>query len=72
MNLIKMVAIALIVVGTLGLVYGGFSYTKQTHDVKIGSFELSVDEKQSVPIPVWAGVGSIVAGCFLLVVGGKK
>ena len=72
MNLIKITAITLIVAGTMGLVYGGFSYTKQTHDVKIGTFELSVDEKQTVSIPVWAGVGGIALGCFLLVLGGKK
>jgi len=72
MNPIKTVAIVLIVAGGLGLLYGGFSYTKETHDLKIGPIELSVKEKQDVNIPVWAGIGAIVVGGLLLVFGGRK
>ena len=72
MNTIRIVAIALIVAGVLALVYGGFSYTKQTHDVKLGPIELSVKEKQTVNVPIWAGVGAIVVGGLLLVLGSKK
>ena len=66
MNPIKMLAVALIVAGGLGLLYGGFSYTKDTHQAKVGPIVLSVTEKESVNIPVWAGVGALVAGMFLL------
>jgi hypothetical protein len=66
MNNVKIAAVILIVAGTLGLVYGGFSYTKETHDAKLGPLELSVKEKQTVSIPVWAGVGAIAAGTMLL------
>lgn len=72
MNPIRLIAIVLIVAGALGLLYGGFSYTKQTHDVKLGPVEFSVKEKQDVNIPVWAGVAALVAGGLLLVFGGKK
>jgi len=72
MNGIKIAAIALIVVGALALAYGGFSYTKETHTGKIGPIELSVKEKQTVNIPLWAGVGAIVIGGVLLVYGGKR
>lgn len=68
MNAIKMLAIALIVAGSLGLVYGGFSYTKETHEAKLGPIELSVKETQTVNIPIWLGVGAIVAGVALLFV----
>jgi len=66
MNAIKMLAIVLIVAGSLGLLYGGFSYTKDTHQAKIGPIELSVQEKETVNVPIWAGVGAIVAGMALL------
>ncbi|MCM2318838.1 hypothetical protein D9M71_575300 [compost metagenome] len=72
MNAIKLVAIALIVAGALGLAYGGFSYTKDTTAVKLGSVELSVKEKETVNVPVWAGIAAIVAGGLLLVFGGKS
>jgi len=72
MNPVKLVAIVLIVAGALGLLVGGFSYTKETHDVKIGPVELSVKEKQDVNIPVWAGIAAIVVGGALLLFGNKK
>ena len=68
MNSTKIVAIVRIVAGLLGLAYGGFTYTKETHDVDMGPLHMSVDEKQTVNVPVWAGVGAILIGGFLLVV----
>ncbi len=68
----KIMAIVLIVTGILGLVYGTFSYTKETHEVKLGPLELTVKEKQTVNVPVWAGVGAIVAGGGLLLFARKK
>lgn len=72
MNPVRLVAIALVVVGAFGLIYGGFSYTKDTTVLKIGTLEVSAKEKQSVNVPMWAGVGCILLGGLLLVVGGKK
>ena len=72
MNAIKMLGIALLIAGLLGLVYGGFSYTKDTTAVKLGPIELTVKEKQTVNIPLWAGIASIIAGGALLVLGGKS
>jgi hypothetical protein len=68
MNAIKILAILLIVAGGLGLLYGGFTYTKDTHQAKLGPIELSVKDMQTVNVPVWAGVGAIVAGVILLFV----
>ncbi len=72
MNAGKLAGIVLIVAGVLALVYGSFSYTKETHEAKLGPVELSVKDKQTVNIPVWAGVGAIVIGGALLLLGGKK
>jgi len=68
MSAVKIVGIALIAAGILGLAYGGFSYTKETHEAKIGPLELSVTDKETVNVPVWAGVGAIVVGGLLLLV----
>ena len=62
MNGVKVLASALIVAGVLGLVYSSFSYTKSTHEAKLGPIELSVKDKQTVNVPVWADVGGIVVG----------
>ena len=59
-------ALVLIVAGVLALLYGGFTYTKTSHDTKIGPLEFSVKNKETVNIPVWAGIGAIVVGGVLL------
>ena len=66
MNALKILAIVLIAAGILALIYGGFTYTKSTHDAKIGPLELSIKDKETVNIPLWAGVGAIVVGGGLL------
>jgi uncharacterized membrane protein len=72
MNALKILGIVLIVGGILGLVYGGFSYTKETHEAKIGPITLSVTDKEQVNIPMWVGIGAVVVGGLILVFGSKK
>lgn len=72
MNSAKVAAIVLIVAGVLALAYGSFTYTKETHKTTLGPIELSVKDKETVNIPVWAGVGAIVIGGVLLLFGSKK
>jgi LPXTG-motif cell wall-anchored protein len=72
MNSVRILAIVLIVAGVLGLVYGSFSYTKKTHEAKLGPIELSVKDKQTVNVPVWVGVGGIAVGGALLLFSRKK
>ena len=68
----RIIGIVLIVAGLLALVYGGFTYTRETHTAKIGPLELSVKEKERVNVPLWAGVGGVAGGAALLLVAGKK
>jgi hypothetical protein len=72
MSAVKIFGVVLIVAGILGLAYGSFSFTKETHDAKIGPLEFQLKEKETVNIPVWAGVGAIVIGVVLFVVPLKK
>ena len=68
----KIAAIVLIVAGILGLAYGSFTYTKESHNAKVGPFEFAIKDKETVNVPVWAGVGAIVAGVVLLVARRKE
>lgn len=72
MSMQKILGIVLIIGGTFALAYGGFSYTKETHTADVGPLHLSVDEKERVNVPIWAGVGAILVGGLLLVVGRKN
>lgn len=68
----KIIAIVLIVAGIAGLLYGKFTYTKATHEVNIGPLDLSVKEKKTVNVPMWAGIAAIGAGVLLLVLPKKR
>ena len=72
MNPIKIVAIVLIIAGAAALAFGGFSFTKETDKAQIGPLKLSVQEKENVNIPSWAGLAAIIAGVVMLVVPTKK
>ena len=72
MNALKAFALALIVAGVLGLAYGGFTYTKDTTVVKLGPLEMTAKEKETVNIPIWAGIAAIIAGGGLLLISTKK
>ena len=72
MSATRLLALALIVAGVLGLVYGSFSYTKETHEAKLGPLEMSVKEKETVGVPVWAGVAAVAVGTVLLLTNRKS
>ena len=71
MNTTKLIAIALIVLGGLGLVYGGFSYTKESTGLILGPIELKVQEKKTVNVPLILSGASVLIGVLLLVTGRK-
>ena len=72
MGATKIIGIILILAGTLGLVYGGFSYTKDTTTAKLGPIEIRTQEKENVNVPIIVSVGAIGIGIFLLVAGRNK
>lgn len=68
----KVLAIVLLVAGVLALIYGGFSYTRDTHEARVGPVSVSVTEKKQVNVPVWAGVALVVVGGGLLLSARKR
>ena len=72
MGLQRVFGILFLVLGVLGLAYGGFSYTKETHKASIGSLQLSVDEKKTVNIPLSVGIGFLLVGGLLLLIPRKQ
>ncbi|HKW80822.1 MAG TPA: hypothetical protein VJQ49_07430 [Casimicrobiaceae bacterium] len=72
MSIVKIIGIILIVAGIAGLAYGSFTYTKETHSANVGPITLSVKDKETVNVPLWASVGAIVLGVVVLVAGRGK
>ena len=67
----KLIGIVLIVLGVIGLGYGGLHWTEQKKVVDLGPVQVTRDETKSVPIPPIIGGVSLVAG-VLLVVGDRR
>ncbi|WP_151703804.1 hypothetical protein [Nitrincola alkalilacustris] len=72
MSALKAAGLILIVLGVVGLAYGSFSFTKETHEANLGPISLSVQEKETINVPVWAGIGSIAVGTFMLLAGSRR
>lgn len=64
--------LALIALGVAGLTWPEFSYTKDTHDAELGPLSFTLKEKETVRVPVWAGIGAVAAGTFLLLRSRKR
>jgi hypothetical protein len=62
----KLIGIILLVVGVLALAYGGFTYTRKTHEAEIGPVDIAVQDRERVNVPVWAGVAFVLGGAALL------
>ncbi len=72
MKAMRIVGVLLLVLGLAGFLTGGFSFTKDTTQAKLGPLELTVKEKESVNIPQWMSLGAMVRGGVVLVLGFRK
>jgi len=63
----KVLAVLLLVVGALGLLYGGVTWTRKDKVVDAGPIEITADKHEGVAIPPIAGGLLVVAGVALLV-----
>ena len=66
MSAMKIAAIALIAAGVLALVYGSFTYVSDVHHVDLGVVNATWKDKDTVYVPVWAGIAGIAAGAVML------
>ncbi|WP_257313746.1 hypothetical protein [Geothrix fuzhouensis] len=58
--------LALILLGLAALIRPDFSYTKDSHDAKLGPLEFTVKERDSMHIPVWAALAAMAVGVVLV------
>lgn len=72
MNMLRIIGILLIVGGAVGLAYGQFTYTKETHQADLGPIEFKVQDKETINVPTWAGLGAVGVGVILLIVRVRK
>lgn len=68
----RVIGIALIVVGILMLVFRSFNFTEEKKVVDVGPLEINKKEKKTVGWPLYAGGIAVVAGIVVLVASRKK
>lgn len=68
----RTLGIIMIVLGAIGLLYGGFSYTRRRDTVQLGPMRATIEQRESVPIPPILGGVVLVAGIAVLLVGQRK
>jgi hypothetical protein len=72
MNPRMLIAIVLIVLGVVGLAYGGFSYTTRERVVDAGPIKVDADKTHVVPIAPIVGAVALVGGAAMLLMGGRR
>lgn len=72
MNVRKLVGVILIAAGMLALIYQGITYTESEEEVDLGPLEVTVEEKETIPLPPVLGVIAIAGGVVLLLMGDRK
>ena len=69
MNLQRIVAVLLIVLGVVALAWGGISYTREREILDVGPFEAKAETRETIPLPPILGIVAIGAGVVLLLAG---
>ena len=72
MNIMTIIGIILIVLGVVGLIYGGITYTSSKNVVDLGSVHLEVDQKKEIPLSPIFGAGAVAVGVILILVGRRR
>jgi hypothetical protein len=72
MNIITVIGVILAVLGAIGLIYGGITYTSGRDEVDVGSMHVQVSQERHIPMSPIAGAVALAAGVILIVLGRKR
>lgn len=68
----RIIGIILILVGLVGVIFGGIQYDQKRTAVELGPVDFKVTERKTLPVSPIAGAVAIVAGAALMFVGGRR
>lgn len=69
MNTLTLIGIILIVLGTVGLIYGGVTYISKKDVVDVGALKIQVEQKEHIPLSPIFGAAAVAVGVVLVIVG---
>ncbi len=68
----KPIALILVVLGVLGLIYGGIGYNREKTVLDLGPIKATATEHKTIPIAPIVGILAIVGGVGLLIADKRK
>jgi hypothetical protein len=70
--MLRLIGIALVVLGVVALVYEGITYTTREKVIDLGPLTAEVERKKTIPLSPVVGVVAVAGGIVLLLVGGRR
>jgi hypothetical protein len=64
----KIVGVALVILGIVALVYGGIGYNRQTTILEVGGIKATATEHKTLPVAPVVGAIALIGGIALLVI----
>ena len=68
----RVLGFVLIVIGLIGLIYGGITWTQREEVLDVGPIEVSREERETIPLPPIVGGVCLVAGVLIVVADGRR
>jgi hypothetical protein len=68
----KAAGVLLIVIGLVGLLWGGISWTQEEQVLDVGPVEVNQQTEKTLPIPPIAGAVAVLAGAGVLIAGRRR
>ena len=68
----RLLGIVLIILGLVGVIYGGISWTQRETILDAGPIEISRTERESIPLQPIVGALLLIGGVVLVLKGGKR
>ena len=62
----RILGVALVILGIVALIYGGIGYNRQTTILDVGGIKATATEHKTLPIAPVAGVIALIGGVLLL------
>lgn len=69
---VRIVGLILVILGIVGLVWGGISWTREETVIDIGPIQAEAETRETIPVPPVVGGIALVAGLVLLVVPARR